>query len=64
MVDVWLPYERTDVCVRIPARNFLGSINPKELAGAPNAKAEVVRALNNPIGSKKLNEIAKLHIFN
>ena len=59
MVDVWLPYGRTDVCIRIPARNFLGSINPKELPGAPDAKAEVERALNAPIGSKKLREIAK-----
>jgi nickel-dependent lactate racemase len=59
MVDVWLPYGRTDVCVRIPARNFLGSITPKELAAAPDAKAEIERALDSPIGSKKLREIAK-----
>jgi nickel-dependent lactate racemase len=59
MVDVWLPYGRTDVCVRIPARNFLGSINPKELPAATDATAEIERALANPIGSKKLAEIAK-----
>jgi nickel-dependent lactate racemase len=59
MVDVWLPYGKTDVCVRIPARNLLGSINPKELPGASNAKAEVERALSTPIGSKKLSEVAK-----
>jgi nickel-dependent lactate racemase len=59
MVDVWLPYGKTDVCVRIPARNFLGSIMPKQLAAAPDAKAEIERALNAPIGSKKLGEIAK-----
>jgi nickel-dependent lactate racemase len=59
MVDVWLPYGKTDVCIRIPARNFLGSINPKELPSAPDAKAEIERALNAPIGSKKLSEIAK-----
>jgi len=59
MVDVWLPYGRTDVCVRIPARNFLGSINPKELPAAPDARAEIERALSAPIGSKKLGEIAK-----
>ncbi len=58
MVDVWLPYGRTDVCVRIPARNFLGSINPKELPPAVDATAEIERALANPIGSKKLAEIA------
>jgi nickel-dependent lactate racemase len=59
MVDVWLPYGKTDVCVRIPARNFLGSIMPKELVPAADAKAEVKRALSEPIGSKRLIEIAK-----
>ena len=59
MVDVWLPYGRTDVCVRIPARNFLGSITPKELAGALGAKAEIERALSSPVGSNRLGEIAK-----
>lgn len=45
--------------MRIPARNFLGSINPKELPAAENARAEIERALANPIGSKKLSEIVK-----
>jgi nickel-dependent lactate racemase len=59
MVDVWLPYGKSDVCVRIPARNFLGSIEPKQVAGAADAKAEIERALNEPIGSKRLSEIAQ-----
>jgi nickel-dependent lactate racemase len=59
MVDVWLPYGKTDVCARVPARNLLGSIEPKEQHGAVEAKAEVERALNEPIGSKRLSEIAK-----
>ncbi len=59
MVDVWLPYGKTDVCVRVPARNLLGSISPKELPGCPDARAEVERALKEPIGSKRLCEIAK-----
>jgi nickel-dependent lactate racemase len=59
MVDVWFPYGKTDACVRVPARNFLGSIEPKELDGAPDATAEVERALKEPIGSKRLSEIAK-----
>jgi nickel-dependent lactate racemase len=59
MVDVWLPYGRTDACVRIPARNFLGSVNPKELPAAPDARGEIERALANPIGSRKLAEIVK-----
>ncbi|MGD6851257.1 MAG: nickel-dependent lactate racemase [Candidatus Bathyarchaeia archaeon] len=59
MVDVWLPYGKTDVCVRIPARNLLGTIEPKERAGVADSKAEVERALSEPIGTKHLSEIAK-----
>jgi lactate racemase len=59
MVDVWLPYGKTDVCVRVPARNLLGTIEPKEVPGVSDAKAEVERALKEPIGTKRLNEIAK-----
>ena len=61
MVDVWLPYGKTDVCIRVPARNLLGTIEPVERQGAPDAKAEVERALKEPIpvGSKRLCEIAK-----
>jgi nickel-dependent lactate racemase len=59
MVDVWLPYGKTNVCVRIPARNLLSSIEPKEQPAAPDGIAEVERALREPIGSKRLNEIAK-----
>jgi len=59
MVDVWLPYGKTEVCLRVPARNLLGFIEPKEKSGVPDARAEVERALREPIGSKKLSEIAK-----
>jgi nickel-dependent lactate racemase len=59
MVDVWLPYGKTDVCIRVPARNLLGTIEPIEREGALDAKAEVERALKEPIGSKRLSEIAK-----
>src|SRR4030042_5891620 len=59
MVDVWLPYGKSDVCVRVPARNLLGSIEPKETAGVQDSKAEVERALREVIGSKRLSEIAK-----
>ncbi len=61
MVDIWLPYGKTDVCIRVPARNLLGSIEPAEREGAADAKAEVERALKDPIpvGSRRLSEIAK-----
>jgi nickel-dependent lactate racemase len=59
MVDVWLPYGKTDVCVRIPARNLLGTIEPKEKPGVTDQKSEIERALREPIGSKCLSEIAR-----
>ena len=59
MVDVWLPYGKSEVCARIPARNFLGSIEPKEKPSVSDAQAELLRALREPMGSKSLGEIAK-----
>jgi len=59
MVDVWLPYGKTDVCIRVPARNLLGTIEPIERQGVADAKAEVERAIKEPIGSKRLSEMAK-----
>jgi nickel-dependent lactate racemase len=58
MVDVWLPYGKSDICARVPARNLLGSIEPKETPGAPDPAGEVERALSEPIGTKRLSEIA------
>ncbi len=59
MVDVWLPYGKTEVCARIPTRSFLGSIEPKEKVGVAESRAEIKRALDQPIGTKRLREIAK-----
>jgi nickel-dependent lactate racemase len=59
MVDVWLPYGKTEVCIRVSARNFLGTIEPKEKPGVPDAKTEIERALKEPLNSKRLAEIAK-----
>jgi len=59
MVDVWLPYGKTEVCARISARNFLGVIEPREKAGVKDPCSEIERALSEPIGTKRLSEIAK-----
>ncbi|MGB9676763.1 MAG: nickel-dependent lactate racemase [Candidatus Bathyarchaeales archaeon] len=59
MVDVWLPYGKTEVCARIPAQNFLGAIEPKERVGVSDTRAEIERALKEPIASKRLIEIVK-----
>jgi nickel-dependent lactate racemase len=59
MVDVWLPYGKTQICLRVPARNLLGTIEPKEIAGVEDPQAEIERALKEPLGTKRLCEIAK-----
>lgn len=59
LVDVWIPYGKTEVCLRVPTRNFLGVIEPKEKLGVPDARVEVERALREPIDSKRLCEIAR-----
>jgi nickel-dependent lactate racemase len=59
MVDAWIPYGKTEVCARIPTRNFLGSIEPKEKSGVEDSRAEIERALSQPIGTTRLREIAK-----
>jgi nickel-dependent lactate racemase len=58
LVDVWLPYGKTEVCARIQTQNFLGSIEPKEKSGAQDVKAEINRALEDPIGTKRLRLLA------
>ena len=59
MVDVWLPYDRTEVCARVPTRSLLGIIEPKGRPGVLDAKKEILRALRDPIGSRPLGDIVK-----
>jgi lactate racemase len=59
MVDAWIPYGKTEVCARIPTRNFLGAIEPKEREGVADSRTEIERALSQPIGTQRLSEIAK-----
>jgi nickel-dependent lactate racemase len=58
-VECWLPYSKTEVPVRVPDENLLGVIDSKETAAAPNAQEEVNRALENPLGTSKLEELLK-----
>lgn len=59
MVEVWLPYGETQVPVRIPDENLRGIVEPREKPGAQDPKAEILRALENPIGTKRLRDLAK-----
>ncbi|MEM1506933.1 MAG: lactate racemase domain-containing protein [Candidatus Bathyarchaeia archaeon] len=59
MVDVWLPYGATEVCVRVPAENLRSIVRAQEKDGLEKLEEEVERALRNPIGSKRLSGIVK-----
>ncbi len=59
MVEVWLPYGKTEVCVSIPTRNLQDIIEPKDQARAENPQLEIESALMNPIDASRLAEIAK-----
>ena len=59
MVDAWIPYGKTEICARIPTRNYLGTIEPKEKPSVKDIAAEFQRALDEPIGTKRLSELAK-----
>ncbi len=57
--NVKLPYGRDTVTVSIPAANLLGVFSPKDVPPVADVKAEVLRAVNAPIGTKPLRELAK-----
>ena len=59
MVNVWFPYGKTEVCARIPTRNFLGAITPKDKPCVADPEEEIIRTLKHPIDSKPLAELVK-----
>jgi len=59
VVEVWLPYGSTEVCVRIPTANLLDIIEPKKMDVAQNPQAEIRSALQYPLGDARLTEIVK-----
>lgn len=59
MVEVWLPYGNTEVCVRIPTASLLDIIEPKKIDAAPNPQAEIRNALQNPSGDTRIAEMVK-----
>ncbi|MBS7635067.1 DUF2088 domain-containing protein [Candidatus Bathyarchaeota archaeon] len=59
MPDVWLPYGKTEVCVRVPSENFKDEIKTAEVKGAENPRDEIERSIKNPIDVRGLSEIVK-----
>lgn len=59
MVDVWLPYGKTEVCVRVSAERLQDIIKANEKPGVENPEEEIGKSLDNPIGAERLTEIVK-----
>jgi nickel-dependent lactate racemase len=59
LVEVWLPYGKTEVCVRVPTKNLLDVIEPNDKLGVENPQAEIKNALTNPFGTKSFTETVK-----
>ena len=59
MVEVWLPYGDSEVCVRIPTASLLDVIKPKDIDVPPDPQEEIRSALKNPVGGKSIGDIAK-----
>ena len=57
MKEVWLPYGQTKMRLEVPEGNFLGLIEPKEVPGVPDPRAEVLKALSEPIGTDRISDI-------
>lgn len=59
MVDLNLKYGKKILTVTVPDENFLGELLPNEIPGVPNIASELERALDHPIKSRKLEDLAK-----
>ncbi len=57
MVEVWLPYGNTEICLAISAENLLGVIEPQPKPAVSDPEGELKSALENPIESPRLREI-------
>jgi lactate racemase len=56
---VTLPFGRDTVEASIPASSLIGIFSPKDVPPVADVRAEVLRAMNSPIGSKPLRELVK-----
>ncbi|MGD2200998.1 MAG: lactate racemase domain-containing protein [Candidatus Bathyarchaeota archaeon] len=56
MVEVWLPYGKTEVHVSIPLKYLVGTIEPAVREISPNPFETVVEALRTPLDTKVLQE--------
>ncbi|MHA1616683.1 MAG: nickel-dependent lactate racemase [Candidatus Njordarchaeales archaeon] len=61
-VEVFLPYGGKYLSFEIPKRNLLAVLEPSKIPGARSSeeiRQKTLKALENPIGTKKLSELVK-----
>ena len=56
-MNVSLNYGHNSITLNIQDKNYMGTLNPKEIDKVENPNIEVKRALANPIGSRRLKEL-------
>lgn len=54
-----IPYGKKEIEVKIPKKNYLATLMPQYKMGLKDEAGEVKKALENPIGTKRLKEIAR-----
>ena len=59
MVEVWLPYGKTEVCARVPTQSWLKTVEPNNVAAAKTPQFELESALANPFGAQRLSETVR-----
>ena len=59
MVEVWLPYNNTEVVAKVSNDNFLEIINGKEVQGVDNPSKVISNSIDNPVSGLKLEESGK-----
>ena len=58
-MELWLPYGRTEIPIRVPDDNFYRIIEPKKTVGTVDTAALIENAIDNPVGGLSLKDIAK-----
>ncbi len=59
MVEIWLPYGNTEICLSIPTENLLAVLNPNIRAQPEKLENIIDKALENPLNSPKLSELVE-----
>jgi len=54
-----IPYGTQEIEVRIPGKNYLATLMPRYRPGLQDEAGEIRKALANPIGTRRLSEIAR-----